>query len=152
MFQFPSNGKLHSNFKYGNPQISTIHVFNSLQTGNCIQTDSYWQGLFRRKQVSIPFKRETAFKRSKSKTGSRKRRRVSIPFKRGNCIQTYCCQSRRHCHPQFQFPSNGKLHSNSPFLNSMGPWLHTPQHQTRTARRFFAAEITRENATNPHQH
>ena len=86
-FQFPSNGKLHSNskcskiskkcilvsipfkretaFKRIQEEISRIEgiSFNSLQTGNCIQTkvvtviqgeDSYY--------VSIPFKRETAFK------------------------------------------------------------------------------------------
>ena len=88
-FQFPSNGKLHSNSALLKPIIcggqlsfnslqtgnciqtifdigesALVMCFNSLQTGNCIQTYR-WQ--FRRRwriRVSIPFKRETAFKQT----------------------------------------------------------------------------------------
>ena len=38
MFQFPSNGKLHSNEKQMEALSDQMVRFNSLQTGNCIQT------------------------------------------------------------------------------------------------------------------
>ena len=38
LFQFPSNGKLHSNLDKERKEKKT-KCFNSLQTGNCIQTD-----------------------------------------------------------------------------------------------------------------
>ena len=126
-FQFPSNGKLHSNFRQ--------HT-NS--------TTTPWH-------VSIPFKRETAFKLKSNITVESDGDRFQFPSN-GKLHSNMVVRVAIAILVAFQFPSNGKLHSNSPFLNSMGPWLHTPQHQTRTARRFFAAEIKRENATNPHQH
>ena len=135
-FQFPSNGKLHSNcslvrqsvriryrvsipfkretaFKHRTPttwtaltQVSIpfkretafklsskasvngcIPSFNSLQTGNCIQTSWPIWPTCRQPRVSIPFKRETAFKRGRKRNENRTAN-------------------------QFQFPSNGKLHSN----------------------------------------
>ena len=85
-FQFPSNGKLHSNFFSQLKNLSKIS-FNSLQTGNCIQT----------------------------KKMSEKYDVVKVSFnslQTGNCIQTYhgiFCSFSDHW---FQFPSNGKLHSN----------------------------------------
>ena len=138
-FQFPSNGKLHSNamlvpfFIFGTLWVSIpfkretafkpvlccmIYAawtsFNSLQTGNCIQTrkeilvmkvlitfqfpsngklhsnDLKRRRICRRNKVSIPFKRETAFK----------------PIAGINNLTGFI---------QFQFPSNGKLHSNCQF-------------------------------------
>ena len=64
-----------------------LRSFNSLQTGNCIQTHFEANLMFLGAQVSIPFKRETAFKRTLK--------------------QTLCSSAHK-----FQFPSNGKLHSN----------------------------------------
>ena len=57
-FQFPSNGKLHSNF----PQQQSQSQFSWL--------------------VSIPFKRETAFKLSPTESPTQAPCQVSIPFKR----------------------------------------------------------------------
>ena len=111
-FQFPSNGKLHSNLTLiGNTfaEVPAVSIpfkretafklteavnslrcslsFNSLQTGNCIQTSLMIHTVKVINQVSIPFKRETAFKRA--------------------------ILSRNDGQPpEFQFPSNGKLHSN----------------------------------------
>ena len=127
-FQFPSNGK--TAFKHKSSKVDEKIL----------------------DKVSIPFKRETAFKLLRKPSASTLAPLVSIPFKRETAFKLTEADKVEKVQKEFQFPSNGKLHSNSPFLNSMGPWLHTPQHQTRTARRFFAAEITRENATNPHQH
>ena len=112
-FQFPSNGKLHSNsplrpsgglwgslvsipfkretaFKLVVTLVTLLLslCFNSLQTGNCIQTSfTASVPMSQSYRVSISFKRETAFK-----LGEFKRRK------------TY--------EIKFQFPSNGKLHSN----------------------------------------
>ena len=86
-FQFPSNRKLHSNSRYGSDKLLQGQCFNSLQTGNCIQTINR-NVMLLVATVSIPFKRETAFKPPE---------RTPKWFR---------------LHRRFQFPSNGKLHSN----------------------------------------
>ena len=86
MFQFPSNGKLHSNLSTAK---SLPRSFNSLQTGNCIQTHAYATMLHGyREQFQFP---------SNGKLHS-------------NLLARHLCHTVR-IH-QFQFPSNGKLHSN----------------------------------------
>ena len=94
-----------------------IFSFNSLQTGNCIQTLCR-QGskMAETAQVSIPFKRETAFKHGLGCIHTESTENSSFnSLQTGNCIQTatkdmLCDHNRRRF--EFQFPSNGKLHSN----------------------------------------
>ena len=160
-FQFPSNGKLHSNVPQRHRDNVPCVGFNSLQTGNCIQTaispacssmrepmfqfpsngklhSNMWGVGIRRgcmlsvsipfkretafkhpidpsngwnKEVSIPFKRETAFKRS-TNYGISRNNVVSIPFKRETAFKPDHVSCVHEFLIRFQFPSNGKLHSN----------------------------------------
>ena len=81
-FQFPSNGKADP--KDWQVRCITRYTarFNSLQTGKRIQSSKYARGVRKRRDVSIPFKRESGSKeisRQRIKLGSIT---VSIPFKR----------------------------------------------------------------------
>ena len=134
-FQFPSNGKLHSNVVALTIIAGIIVSFNSLQTGNCIQTSvrggnviveikfqfpsngklhsnlCSWRQCYSRDKVSIPFKRETAFKQGTS-VSFLERGKVSIPFKRETAFKHRTRIRSQDIASEFQFPSNGKLHSN----------------------------------------
>ena len=135
-FQFPSNGKLHSNhlllhantetvcfnsLQTGNciqtcctstKRCLSVSSFNSLQTGNCIQTTSTFVFFVGVVEVSIPFKRETAFKLFCDRTNLDICLLVSIPFKRETAFKLRILDPLA-AEYKFQFPSNGKLHSNS---------------------------------------
>ena len=111
-FQFPSNGKVYSEnlilnlnrYQQGFNSLQTGKCiqsriirratgngvcFNSLQTGKCIQRRRRWTVLSKEStKVSIPFKRESVFRELK-------RRRISWHT------------------VKFQFPSNGKVYSES---------------------------------------
>ena len=87
--------------------------FNSLQTGNCIQTSDHCGNRGNRiSHVSIPFKRETAFKLYHRRIYMILRRIVSIPFKRETAFKLVAGNVVSANTILFQFPSNGKLHSN----------------------------------------
>ena len=112
-FQFPSNGKAHSDRR----------AFRALSDGL---------------RVSIPFKREGSFRRGEKAVRYVVRSNVSIPFKREgsfrleigmvvvNLVPSPCFNSLQtgrliqtnefeffvcYCGRKFQFPSNGKAHS-----------------------------------------
>ena len=86
--------------------------FNSLQTGNCIQTGRSRQ---RRKSPRFQFQFPSNGKLHSNATDNRRELLEDFGFnslQTGNCIQTRL-RSRRTCSlSRFQFPSNGKLHSN----------------------------------------
>ena len=137
-FQFPSNGKLHSNRNLPLPKNRLPACFNSLQTGNCIQTARWkvcscartaafqfpsngklhsnfspWDGFCFLWSVSIPFKRETAFKLLRTHWELLQGAKVSIPFKRETAFKLCIYDEMPPSYWEwFQFPSNGKLHSN----------------------------------------
>ena len=85
-FQFPSNGKVYSKIQK-NFHFQFFMSFNSLQTGKCIQSESFVPGAEDGGTVSIPFKRESVFK---VMTGKQVLLNIDTPF---------------------QFPSNGKVYS-----------------------------------------
>ena len=89
-FQFPSNGKLHSNNPNDSGKITGANRFNSLQTGNCIQTDGEFANVGRCLESFNS-------------------------LQTGNCIQTkeIDLADTGGMPTEFQFPSNGKLHSNT---------------------------------------
>ena len=101
--------------------------FNSLQAGKSIQTGVVERrGIGSNLNVSIPFKRESPSKPMFKKFAAFAASAGFNSLQAGKSIQT---------------PT---------FLDPVGPWLRTPQNQTRTAHRFFTAKMRRENATNPH--
>ena len=115
-FQFPSNGKLHSNGdNAGTLSRASLRRFNSLQTGNCIQTHSV-------EPVEAGNMNPLGF--NSLQTGNCIQTRnysasLILPTGRrfnslqtGNCIQTEDMFIGFERIYQFQFPSNGKLHSN----------------------------------------
>ena len=103
------------------------------------------------RKVSIPFKREGTCEPEES-TAGRKEFCVSIPFKReGTCEH----MSRFFCVLMalvFQFPSNGKVHVNSPYFAPSRAVAPYTQKQTRTARGFFSTKIWSKNPINPCKH
>ena len=135
MFQFPSNGKAHSDSSQRNRtsfaesfnslqtgrHIQTIgtHVnllipgegFNSLQTGRHIQTRTQYKTTYKAFYVSIPFKRGRHIQTRLICT-IRMLNCVSIPFKREGTFRRSNF-FRNHEHNMFQFPSNGKAHSDT---------------------------------------
>ena len=86
--------------------------FNSLQTGNCIQTSRTTGPLRQDSYVSIPFKRETAFKLGCQVVDAI--RGIEFQFPSNGKLHSNCSvvQSLNNLRIKFQFPSNGKLHSN----------------------------------------
>ena len=80
-FQFPSNGKPYPKTLCDLSQ-KTGRCFNSLQTGNHIQSRTYLNGIPGSDLVSIPFKRETISKVSRRISLMVVQGCVSIPFKR----------------------------------------------------------------------
>ena len=105
VFQFPSNGKAHSDLKMWDRKSLSILSFNSLQTGRLIRTHGDLDNLHDIiEQVSIPFKREGSFGQEK--------RIKSLPSTN-----------------KFQFPSNGKAHSDvprKPPLTQSSEWVSIP--------------------------
>ena len=93
MFQFPSNGKVYSE-RSRNPPLPCRH-----------------------KKVSIPFKRESVFRDEVSPSsifdGWWFITPVSIPFKRESVFRVRLGLVDQSTH-RFQFPSNGKVYSESP--------------------------------------
>ena len=63
-------------------------------------------------KVSIPFKRETAFKPGQQEVKLNDWAQVSIPFKRETAFKLDMPYDIHVVSEKFQFPSNGKLHSN----------------------------------------
>ena len=112
-FQFPSNGKLHSNY-YGDQYVSLNMPEISIPFKRETAFKPFnFNSKFSERRVSIPFKRETAFKRGVWGNHPFRSNCVSIPFKTGNCIQTSLSTDMAKANAEmFQFPSNGKLHSN----------------------------------------
>ena len=91
LFQFPSNGKVYSEMDPAT-DAALIFGFNSLQTGKCIQRLRHILRLVQqRAKVSIPFKRESVFREN-------------------TLLQSM------HLEQPFQFPSNGKVYSESPYF------------------------------------
>ena len=147
MFQFPSNGKAHSDDEGKSPHSQyagsvsipfkregtfrhTLEVywvwsefgegFNSLQTGRHIQTYPSTVTLLREHCVSIPFKREGTF-RHEIVAGDNADAGVivSIPFKReGTFRPTLPTTDLIENQTLFQFPSNGKAHSDCSIILS----------------------------------
>ena len=142
MFQFPSNGKAHSDLTAPPKGGHNNFCFNSLQTGRHIQTisiESFVPGtdMFqfpsngkahsdispsdpRRHlwvNVSIPFKREGTFRHftirpEKTSMGER-----FNSLQTGRHIQTFLCRPIwQEPKGRFQFPSNGKAHSDPTLL------------------------------------
>ena len=136
--------------------------FNSLQAGNFFQTWQFWFWLGIGIAVSIPFKRETSFKRgpkwvlpgthdkfqfpSSGKLLSNKKIRlwnlmgiVTLQFpSSGKLLSNKKIRLWNLMGiVTFQFPSSGKLLSNPYFSDPVWPWLHTPKtkHELRDA--FF---------------
>ena len=64
LFQFPSNGKAHSDPGMRSEWMRCLFGFNSLQTGRHIQTKNLLFSKKRLKIVSIPFKREGTFRQT----------------------------------------------------------------------------------------
>ena len=129
--------------------------FNSLQTGNCIQTNVNWlrcnTKYGRSDRVSIPFKRETAFKPACQLTWLQRIQSFNS-LQTGNCIQTQQKTAKDNDDGRkFQFPSNGKLHSNFiiiilwylepkvsiPFKRETAFKLHTELTQRKSVRFKF---------------
>ena len=88
MFQFPSNGKLHPNIFPAETEFKWQPSFNSLQTGNSIQTTK-----------RTPLKRQITDCFNSLQTGNSIQTRFPLVF-----IWDISWW--------FQFPSNGKLHPN----------------------------------------
>ena len=143
-FQFPTNGKAHSDERLQVRSLSiTIVCFNSLRTGRHIQTHirrndeivfsiSGFQfptngkahsdgrtltvvdsGLER---VSIPYEREGTFRLSSTKRSSCVRsQRCFNSLRTGRHIQTFMSVCVDYCtnYLEFQFPTNGKAHSDA---------------------------------------
>ena len=139
-FQFPSNGKAHSDKTHRNSQSDLFKSFNSLQTGRHIQTQKQLRARVWQAMVSIPFKREGTFRpeakvmqgsgsllefqfpsngkaHSDRQTLIRRRQTLIRRFnslQTGRHIQTYYLVCHDHLpRIRFQFPSNGKAHSDS---------------------------------------
>ena len=87
MFQFPSNGKAHLNFK----------------------GELKWDSI--QSQVSIPFKRESTFKRKIYSCNDLYLRRFQFPSN-GKAHLNYRNPRPKGRQRRFQFPSNGKAHLN----------------------------------------
>ena len=135
-FQFPSNGKLHSNKGRHPREMKSGWMFQFPSNGklHSNQQEAHRKGGVL--CVSIPFKRETAFKLSITCSNQALIGCSFNSLQTGNCIQTKkmepsprgsagfnslqtgnCIQTRENAdispeRLKFQFPSNGKLHSN----------------------------------------
>ena len=110
-FPFPSNGKAHSDRLNPKFEFYPLRSFNSLQTGRLIRTPSPEGVRQQPGRVSIPFKREGSFGPIGTPIISQKSS-VSIPFKREG---SFGLKKEEGLQPrfEFQFPSNGKAHSDS---------------------------------------
>ena len=137
-FQFPSNGKEHGKLNPENlKDVIGVKSFNSLQTGrsmesflrintNKLRANSSFNSLqtgrsmerksgkeVSRKEVtyvSIPFKREGAWKVTEENKWKKERYKfVSIPFKREGAWKVKSWRNFKS-EKKFQFPSNGKEH------------------------------------------
>ena len=177
LFQFPSNGKEHGKpadavrgstardypvsipFKREGAWKGLRHLdlifgyngFNSLQTGRSMERKI--DRLYKRKiTVSIPFKREGAWK-GRSQTGLDDHAdAVSIPFKREGAWKGKRNGFLGPVVRSFNSLQTGRSMERDPIFDPDGPWLQTPQNQTRTAPGFFSLKIYPENPTNPYGH
>ena len=107
-FQFPSNGKAHSDARSLTRHKNALYCFNSLQTGRHIQTtpgrslcDS--NGGFNSLQTGRHIQTQCLVSEIFIK--------VSIPFKREGTFRHLTRGTGTLQFSQFQFPSNGKAHS-----------------------------------------
>ena len=175
LFQFPSNGNAQSDTTPRHPAGTLRYIrFNSLQTGTHSQTITTRSNLARRKQVSIPFKRERTVRLADYTSPSFYL--VSIPFKRertfrliddisadslrnrfnslqtGTHIQTDWVYTITPPAAEFQFPSNGNAHSDRPHFRPTGAVASERQNQTRSAQAFFYVKNSPKNPANPRAH
>ena len=142
MFQFPSNGKAHSDRREIAPRWFAIltdkESFNSLQTGRHIQTES--EPLKRGREYKKCFNSLQTGRHIQTQTRSFLRFRSSVirmlsfnSLQTGRHIQTPTCDTLlpdpRMSSRRFQFPSNGKAHSDR-FRN------HLSRAVSRYSRRF----------------
>ena len=98
---------------------TTDMSFNSLQTGRHIQTTLLRVMLLGGTSVSIPFKREGTFRHTLFHLTILSIFLVSIPFKREGTFRPERSNSSLCYDPAFQFPSNGKAHSDSAMVSSI---------------------------------
>ena len=104
-FQFPSNGKLHSNSfackKKGKLQFQFQFPSNGKLHSNC--SPQFWSRC--PSHVSIPFKRETAFKQQEVLRNTMQCSKVSIPFKRETAFKQMSgsCQRMSGLHVSIPF-------------------------------------------------
>ena len=125
-FQFPTNGKVSSDSHKETYTMRTFS-FNSLRTGRYLQT----------KEGMTPYRGGLRFN----------------SLRTGRYLQTKS-SSNRFTFDNLRFNSlrTGRYLQTRPIFDPDGPWLQTPQNQTRTARGFFLLKIYPENPTNPYGH
>ena len=109
-FQFPSNGKAHSDGHEGRRGTERRYWFQFPSNGKAHSDSASDLSGIAVDRVSIPFKREGTFRHALLRVLLVPYPSVSIPFKREGTFrliarfnQLLCCS--------FQFPSNGKAHS-----------------------------------------
>ena len=110
MFQFPSSGKGHSKTLIKVSRVHRDSGFNSLQAGRGIQRGDL--GILRGFHflVSIPFKREGAFKAAETTMATMATKRFQFPSSgKGHSKRRLRSSVTRQ--KLFQFPSSGKGHS-----------------------------------------
>ena len=116
-FQFPSNGKVDSNVtvQIEEPLEAEFQFPSNGKVDSNVLLIKIWG--FCPVVVSIPFKRESGFKR--------------FLLGIGKFFQE----------EMFQFPSNGKVDSNRPYFKPSGAVAPYVQNQTRTARGIFLSKF-----------
>ena len=125
-FQFPTNGKDHSDEYLVGGVTNHLHAcFNSLRTGRIIQTFHALFLLKTAKKVSIPYEREGSFRLPIS--GKVKKSTVTSfnSLRTGRIIQTLPRRQGQRNLQKFQFPTNGKDHSDLqsiPYLTTGSPF------------------------------
>ena len=167
-FQFPSNGKAHSDHQFLSPFLGLM--------GGSVSIPFKREGTFRLLiglfplclvyRVSIPFKREGTFRLAihsnflnigfgfnSLQTGRHIQTRflmkkactyieVSIPFKREGTFRQKIWSFFMVKYKLFQFPSNGKAHSDRPQFQPSGAVApDTPKPNTNCARLFFRENL-----------
>ena len=110
-FQFPTNGKAHSDKRL--KSFLRLPRWSKFQFPTNGKAHSDLQRLLRGRsstKVSIPYEREGTFRRLRRET-KRSRISVSIPYEREGTFRLSIFNSNTELHIEFQFPTNGKAHS-----------------------------------------
>ena len=111
-FQFPSNGKLHSNIVQERSELTRKPWFQFPSNGKLHSNRQFFSNKSKSFKVSIPFKRETAFKLFDERRAAASRPVFQFPSNGETAFKPLRASLGDEDGLLFQFPSNGKLHSN----------------------------------------